>query len=283
MPKRFTCATKLFSLIHSNTALPKPPTIVPSSMVITFLNFEKIDRFKGYNKKKYIFIYDEAHKCKNKNTINSKIMLDLSTYPVNILLLSATIIDKPLYFIPFGIVLGLYNNIQEGIDWMSRIIGNRIANPLVPIHKILFPNYASRMRIDDTIGIFKNNQVLFEGIRMKNYYEIEDKYDKLTLLLEQNKKNNKKKVNKSTKNKNKENEDEVSQEDLYDKGDVSSDESKETTKKEGIGKIQRIRQEIELLRIDTIYELTTKYLTEGKSIAIFVNFTKTIEELSQRL
>ena len=62
--------------------------------------------------------------------------------------------------------------------------------------------------------------------------------------------------------------------DLYDKGDVSSDDSKDDTKKEGIGKIQKIRQEIELLRVDTIYELTTKYIKDGKSVAIFVNFTK---------
>jgi len=269
-------------------------------------NFESDKNFSGENKKRFLFIYDEAHKCKNKNTINSKIMLNLASLPVKILLLSATIIDKPLYFIPFGIVLGLYKNIQEGIEWMSRIISSKAPNPLLPIHKILFPSYASRMRIDDTVGVFKNNKILFEGIQMKNYYQIEEKYDKLTAILEENKKNKikkekkdkelKEKKAKEKKEKEEENSDdfiidmnkinkkekELEYEDLYDKGDVSSD--TDSDKKEGsIGRIQRIRQEIELLRIDAMYELTVKYLNEGKSVAIFVNFTKTIEELSKRL
>ena len=273
-------------------------------------NFESDPNFTGDKKKKFLFIYDEAHKCKNKNTINSKIMLDLASKPVKILLLSATIIDKPLYFIPFGNVLGLYKNIQDGVEWMSRIISSKAPNPLLPIHKILFPNYASRMRIDDTVGVFKNNKILFEGIQMKNYYQIEEKYDKLTALLDQNKKNTKKQEKKDKELKDKkakekkekeENEknkyedddfidfnkkdkidDELEHEDLYDKGDVS-DNTDSDKKEGGIGRIQRIRQEIELLRLDTIYELTVKYLDEGKSIAIFVNFTKTIEELSKRL
>lgn len=273
-------------------------------------NLEADAKFKGDNKKKYLFVYDEAHKCKNKNTINSKIMLNLSTYPVKILLLSATIIDKPLYFIPFGIVLKLYKSIQEGIDWMSQVIDNKTSNPLLPIHKILFNEYASRMRIDETVGVFKDNKILFEGIQMKNYYQIEEKYDKLTMILEQSKKNKKRQdkkeliakelIAKELKDKKKEdsesdddfidinkkvNNDELDcddYEDLYDRGDVSDD--IDSDKKEvGIGKIQRIRQEIELLRVDTIYELTLKYLLDGKSVAIFVNFTKTIEELSSRL
>lgn len=267
-------------------------------------NLESDAKFKGDNKKKYLFVYDEAHKCKNKNTINSKIMLNLSTYPVKILLLSATIIDKPLYFIPFGIVLKLYKSIQEGIDWMSQVIDNKTSNPLLPIHKILFNEYASRMRIDETVGVFKDNKILFEGIQMKNYYQIEEKYDKLTMILEQSKKNKKRQdkkelMAKELKDKKKEdsdsesdddfidinkkvNNDELDCEDLYDRGDVSDD--IDSDKKEvGIGKIQRIRQEIELLRVDTIYELTLKYLLDGKSVAIFVNFTKTIEELSSRL
>ena len=239
------------------------------------------------------------------------------------LLLSATIIDKPLYFIPFGIVLKLYKTIQEGIDWMSQVIDNKTSNPLLPIHKILFNEYASRMRIDETVGVFKDNKILFEGIQMKNYYQIEEKYDKLTMILEQSKKNKKRQdkkelmdkelkdkqnkekkkreenkykndsdsdsdndfidINKKVNNDELDYEDCEDYEDLYDPGDVSDDVNLDKKKDVGIGKIQRIRQEIELLRVDTIYELTLKYLLDGKSVAIFVNFTKTIEELSKRL
>lgn len=231
-------------------------------------NFESDNKFKLNEKKKYLFVYDEAHKCKNSSTINSKIMLNLASHPVKILLLSATIIDKPLFFIPFGIVLGLYKSIQEGIEWMSKTVNKKASNPLLPIHKILFNEYASRMRIDDTIGVFKDNKIMFEGIQMENYYEIEEKYDKINKILEAEKKKGNKKH--------------IVDEDLEGFSDEDDDTSSEK-KTCGIGSIQKIRQEIEFLRIDTIYKLTLQYLIENKSVAIFVNFTKTIEELAKRL
>ena len=60
---------------------------------------------------------------------------------------------------------------------------------MLPIHQVLFNEYASRMRIDDTINVFKDNKIIFEGIQMKNYWEIEQKYDKLNKILEYNKSN----------------------------------------------------------------------------------------------
>jgi superfamily II DNA or RNA helicase len=243
-------------------------------------NFESDDKFKGNEKKKYLFIYDEAHKCKNSNTINSKIMLNLSSYPVKILLLSATIIDKPLFFIPFGIVLGFYKTIPDGIEWMGRTINKKASNPLLPIHKLLFNEYASRMRIDDTVGIFKDNKILFEGIQMENYYEIEQKYDKINKILESNKKKSNK-TNKSNKS-NKKHDVDDDLEGFSESDDFDSD-SDSGKKNKGLGKIQKIRQEIEFLRVDSIHKLTLKYLMDNKSVAIFVNFTDTIVELSKRL
>lgn len=266
--------------------------------------FETNDIFKDKQKEKYLFIYDEAHKCKNIKTINSKIIVSLAKYSVKILLLSATIIDKPLYFIPFGIVLGLYKNIQEGMDWMGKTISSKSksSNPMLPMHKILFPQYASRMRIDDTVGVFKNNKIMFEGIQMKNYWEIEQKYDKINKILEFNKENKLTKSTKTTKStkstksiKNNntfpdnENESEsMNGVDEYDDDEenldmVVDDKNKKSKKSGGIGKIQKIRQEIELLRVDSICELTHKYLMQNKSIAIFVNFTETIKQLALRL
>ena len=284
--------------------------------------FESNSIFKDKQKEKYLFIYDEAHKCKNLKTINSKILVSLSKYPVKIILLSATIIDKPLYFIPFGIVLGLYKTVQEGMDWMGQIINtkSKSSNPMLPMHKILFPNYASRMRIDDTVGVFKDNKIIFEGIEMKNYWEIEKKYDKINKILEHNKENKTSlniKKTKSTKKNNRSNKDpnnsdsgtdsdsdsdteidlnknikydneqdgkqDGDDDDDDDEDDEIDTETTKTKKNNGIGRIQKIRQEIELLRIDTICELTLKYMTKGKSIAIFVNFTETIKQLASRL
>jgi superfamily II DNA or RNA helicase len=55
------------------------------------------------------------------------------------------------------------------------------------------------------------------------------------------------------------------------------------TDKKNLGNIQKIRQKIENFKIDTIVKLTFGYLKEGKNVAIFVNFTNTIIELSKKL
>jgi superfamily II DNA or RNA helicase len=57
----------------------------------------------------------------------------------------------------------------------------------------------------------------------------------------------------------------------------------EQTDKKNLGNIQKIRQKIENFKIDTIVKLTFNYLKEGKNVAIFVNFTNTINELSKKL
>jgi superfamily II DNA or RNA helicase len=307
---------KKFYVITYDQLILSTDLIVKNESIDTYdWAFETDNKFSGNSKTKYLFIYDEAHKCKNLKTINSKIMMSLSKYPVKILLLSATIIDKPLYFVPFGIVLKLYGNITDGLNWIGKTIGSnsgvktsRTSNPMLHIHKALFNEYASRMRIDDTVGVFKNNKIFFEGIYMKNYWEIEQKYDKINLILEQEKLNKKKRekqikkpVKKSRGKKNNiDNDDEEidmdsdsesedlknknsNHSDILDIPDVPNEEDTEKKKNNGFGMIQKLRQDIEFLRVDTICELVLKYVTESKSVAIFVNFTKTIKELSKRL
>jgi len=57
----------------------------------------------------------------------------------------------------------------------------------------------------------------------------------------------------------------------------------EQADKKNLSNIQKIRQKIENFKIDTIVKLTFNYLKEGKNVAIFVNFTNTITELSKKL
>ena len=277
-------------------------------------NFESNDKFMGNNIKKYLFIYDEAHKCKKYTTIKSKIMVSLSQYPVYILLLSATIIDKPLFFLPFGIVLKLYKTIEEGLCWFNKVIttfGNKKTfNMMLPIHNIIFDKYASRMRIEDTIDIFKKNKIIFEGINMQKYWEIEQKYVKIYNLLEQGKKtklDKNKKLSKSKKiydnadlevdsesesesesdSESKSDESEsnkIKYQDIYNNNNSYNNFIKKSKKTNNhLSQIQKLRQEIEFIRIDEIHKLVLKYLEQSKSIVIFVNFTDTIIELSKRL
>jgi len=182
----------------------------------------------------YLFIFDEVHKCKNKDTLNAKILMEIADESTKILMLSATAVDKIGSFIVYGYVLRLYKTLEEGNLWINNIGANNI----IKVHKILFPKYASRMCIDDTEDIFKNNNIEMEGIDMENYYRIEEQYDELDKLLK---------------------------------------------KKNNLGNIQKLRQKIEYLKIDTFVEITNNYILDNKSVVIFVNFTETLLELSKQL
>jgi superfamily II DNA or RNA helicase len=71
--------------------------------------------------------------------------------------------------------------------------------------------------------------------------------------------------------------------DGFDNSDESDTDESDKSINAKRNSVQTLRQEIELLKVDTIAELTLKYLTQDKSVVIFVNFTKTIELLSSKL
>jgi superfamily II DNA or RNA helicase len=189
-------------------------------------NIQDIDR--------YLFIFDEAHKCKNKDTINAGILLTLSDIPnTNIIMLSATAVDKFNNFYVYGYVLGIYSDYINGMNWIN-------TKSMYEIHRSIFPIYASRMSIDTIQDIFKNNIVEMDGIEMDNYYEIELQYDMMNKLSNQENVNN-------------------------------------------LAQIQLLREKIEFLKIDTFAQMTKEYIQSGKSVVIFVNFTKTLLKLASVL
>lgn len=48
-----------------------------------------------------------------------------------------------------GYVLGLYENMEDGLRWMSDICNKKAKHPMLNVHKAIFPEYASRMSIND--------------------------------------------------------------------------------------------------------------------------------------
>jgi len=181
---------------------------------------------------KYLFIFDEVHKCKNVLTANANLLLSLSNIKSsNILMLSATAVDKIKNFYIYGYVFGLYNS-EAGFNGFLSKYQN-----LNKISQLLYPTYAARMCRDQIQNIFKNNQIIMKPIYMENYEEISNIYSELKLG--------------------------------YDR--------------KNLGFFQKLRQRIELLKTDTIVNLTNKYIDMGKSVCIFVNFTDTLKEIARSL
>jgi hypothetical protein len=194
-----------------------------------------------------LFIFDESHRCKNIKTNNGKILLALSNIKsARILLLSATVVDKPKLFTLTGVVLGYFEDISKGRTAMKKLDTNA-SNPMLSIYKKLYPEYASRMKIksEEIKNDFPECKIEAESHVMDNAVEIQHAYNAIKEATEELKRQ-----------------------------EVGSG---------ALAKIIYARQCIELLKIPTFIRLTQEHISEGKSVAIFVNFTDTLLNLSEKL
>ncbi len=198
-----------------------------------------------------LVIFDEAHRCKNRRTVNSVMLISLYKHlhdhpsKSRILLLSATVSDKPENFELAGLVLGCYANIQDANNWLEKV-GVGFSNPMSGVHDFIYPDKASRMRIRDLQGLFPENQVIAQCYDMDTAEEIEKQYK----LIEK---------------------------------EVERIKSHEFAAKCPLTVILYARMRIEQLKIPTLIDETKKFLAENASVAIFVNFTNTLETLKAEL
>ncbi len=248
---------------------------------ITVINYDLIKKCKTYDKKNNkvkasfisqdnniykfkfdkpqdkIIIFDEVHRCSNLDSINCKILLAAKATNIKLLLLSATIADFPEKFKPFFYILNFINPDQikeknitydKYIYIVSKWI-ERDSKPMVRIHNMLYPDRATRVRIDILGDLFPQTQINAIPYTMgKNREkEIEQEYKSLAIELKKIKdKKNKDKVNPLT-------------------------------------ITMRTQQKIEILKIPTFVELTHDYIQNKFSVVIFVNYTQTLKTLSELL
>jgi superfamily II DNA or RNA helicase len=191
-----------------------------------------------------LFIFDEVHKSKNIKTNNGKILVNLSEIKnTKILLLSATVVDKPKYFILTGYVLGLYDKYNQGKQWIKNV-GKNYENPMQGVHKKI-TDYTSRMKITDMKETLPHNNITAECLEMDNAIEIQAQYEIIKKITE----------------------------DLKKKENSSN----------ALAKLIYARQRIEMLKIPTFIKLTEELIKNNKSVVIFVNFTDTLMNLSDKL
>ena len=192
-----------------------------------------------------IVIFDETHRCKNPRTLNSVLLYTLAKNTTKILMLSATVSDKPENFALCGFVLGLYKNIREANNWMQSI-GKGYDNIMNGLNHVLYPEYAARMRIRNLGKLFPDNQVLAEIYDMDCAEEIEKEYKLIEVEVERLK-------------------------------------NAEENSGCALARILYARMRIEALKIPTFIEQAKKFLEEGNSVAIFVNFTQSLKTIADEL
>lgn len=191
-----------------------------------------------------LLIVDEAHRCKNKQTINSDILFTVAMTSAKILLVSATIADKPETFEMAGFVLGLYKSMKDAGSWI-RSVGRSYNNHMKGVHEQIYPNYASRMKIKDLANVFPENSVEAECFEMSCAKEIQEQYDLIDSAVN----------------------------DIQEKEDRSV----------ALGKLTYARMRIEMLKTPTYIKLAKQYVEKGYSVAIFVNFTDSLLTIADEM
>uniref|UniRef100_A0A6C0EC08 Helicase n=1 Tax=viral metagenome TaxID=1070528 RepID=A0A6C0EC08_9ZZZZ len=205
-----------------------------------------------------VVIFDEAHRCKNHKTINSRFLISVAESRTKIMLLSATIIDKIECFKPFGVVFGLYDDKKKYLLWMKAQLKlvkerNKLLNKekdntdiralqLHIIHKTMFPYRGSRMKISELGEKFPKNQIMANCYYSDNHDEINKLYDVINTAL------------KELKNR--------------------------ETRAEGLGKLIIARVKIEVFKVPIIIDLCQEALDNDNSVAIFVNFKEAMNMIA---
>ena len=203
-------------------------------------------KWKFTDPKKILVIFDEAHKCKNKTSLNGKLLISLKNI-TRVLLLSATLADTPANFQVFGYMLGFYDTLRKAKNWINGVIleeeNTKEKNIL---NKKIFPIKGSRMTLEDIGEKFPKNQISAECYTLNKKDELEIDKECDVIMKEY--------------------------ENLKGKNSAGS-----------LVKILRARQKIELLKIPIILELIDKYLELNRSVVVFVNFIDSLNKIKKSL
>lgn len=200
-----------------------------------------------------IFIFDEVHKCSHFGTFNSILLYTAFNTGNKLMALSATVADNPSKFLLFTYILNFIDpsDADENMSFKKyiSIMENwifRDRKPMVKIHHMLFPDRASRIRIDDLGDKFPETQITSDSYFLdeNKRKQIIKEYEKVAKELDK----------------------------LRDK--------KQKDKSAYFVTLLRAHQKIELLKIPIFVELAHDFKENGFSIVIFVNFTQTLKTLS---
>lgn len=252
---------------------------------------QRRDRFH-WHKGIELLIFDEAHRCagwqNNKYTnaagekvsrppLQSEMMMAAKRQRIPSLLLTATLADSPLELKGAGYLLGLHdgderndtlatfhNRVDPFFNWVRRhgckeggfqqlefqgTAAEKLAH-MTRIHNSILPDKGVRVRIADLGDAFPETQITAELYQAGSPAKVNALYKEMAdaiAALEQHAKENHK------------------------------------NPEAPLTKLIHARQEVELVKVPIFVEMAQDAMAQGQSVAIFVNFRQTAEELCRRL
>lgn len=252
---------------------------------------QRRDRFHWHRGIEFL-VFDEAHRCagwQNRVTrdaegnrisrapLQSEMLMAARRQGIDALVLSATLADSPLELKAAGYVLGLHDGDESNdtlatfhtrvdpfYNWVRRhgcgkgaftdlefkgTPAERALN-MAKIHSAIIPDRGVRVRISDLGDAFPETQITAELYEAGSPAKVDALYKEMAEALRE-----------------------------------LDEHAKEHHKnpEAPLTKLIRARQEVELTKVPIFVEMAQDAIAQGQSVAIFVNFSRTIEELRKRL
>ena len=200
-------------------------------------------------------IFDEAHKCAGMSTQNSKLLIEAKDR-YKVLMLSATIASSPLQMRASGYVLGMHG-LGNFWDWSMKLGAKKNRwnglefdggeHHIAKLATMLAPR-VSRMTNADLADHFTETQINTEPLDFGS--DIQAIYNEM-------------------------------ERELAELAERAKGDPKGASANMLVIQL-RARQRAELLKVPVMADMIEDYLAEGKSIAIFVNFSQTIDSLQEK-
>ena len=220
---------------------------------------KKAFKWVNLDPKEVLLVFDECHKAKGTRTLNANMLIAAKKQGFKILLLSATAAEDPREMRALGFTLSLHSLSNfwawaqnwgcEFDRWNSLNFPERNRGKLKELNKLIYPERGHKLTREDLGTHFQKTRIVTDPIRFGKKAKINSLFKELEPEIE-----------------------------------------KLEARKEGDGdepivltKILRLRQEIELLKVPDIADMVTEAREAGNAVAVFLNFTDSIDALSRRL
>jgi superfamily II DNA or RNA helicase len=229
---------------------------------------EEVLRFNKRVPSNALFIFDEVHRCKATDSINSELLMTIRDQGFKCLKVSASAATNPVEMKAFGYVARLHNfkdgndfkrgfAAQYGAQWTGKF-GQMVFDPMseearvgmYALNKYLYKTQkcASRIRIKDLGNQFPKNKTMADKLDCgSNTGKINKVYD----IME------------------------------YELAMLEEDSARYSDHIFSI--MMRARRQSELLKVPTFVDAVEEHIRDGKSVAIFLNFDDSITACVDRL
>jgi len=207
------------------------------------------ERMFKWNLPKYtLVIFDEVHLCNNPKTIQGKLLKSTKNLD-HVLMISATISDKPETFGIYGYMFGFYDSTRKATGWIKGMLRDDKRHigigRLNSINKAIYPEKGSRMRISELGDKFPANQISAISYNIgskvtKQLNEIFESIKEGLIKLKVDKLNN----------------------------------------SHVLAEITKARMKIELYKVPIFTNLIREFIDNGFAVVVFVNYKETLTRLA---